>query len=94
MLKKNFRIKGKVWRWPGIGGWHFVTLGRELTAKIREEYGKGMIKIIASAGKSFWDTSLFPHTRDRTYLICIKKIIRQKEGIYEGDIVSLKFRIL
>ncbi len=94
MPKKNFKIKAQVWRWPGNGGWHFITLDRELTEKIREKYGKGMIKINAHVGKSFWQTSLFPHTKDRTYLICIKKVIRQKEGIYEGEVVTVKFEIL
>ncbi len=83
-----------MWRWPGDGGWHFITLDRDLTAKIRERYGKGMIRIIARVGISSWNTSLFPHTRDKTYLICIKKIIRQNEDLFENDLVQLKFEII
>jgi|SRR3989344_3100454 len=93
---KKFVVKGKVWRWPGVGGWHFVYVDKELTERIKKEgkeykYGSGFIGIRAKMGKSEWDTALFPHTKENTYLISIKAKIRNKEQIFEGDQISISF---
>jgi hypothetical protein len=82
-----------VWRWPGYGGWHFVTLDKKLFVKIREKYGKGMIKVIATLGKTTWKTSLFPHTQSGSYLICINKSVRKHEAVYEEDEVKVLFTV-
>ncbi len=92
-MKKNFTIKTKVWRWPGDGGWHFVTLDKKLSQDIRKVFTKGFVKIRVEIGKSAWDTSLFPH-KESGYLLCINKKIRSKEGIFEGDEVSIKIKVL
>lgn len=88
-----FRLKARVWRWPGDGGWHFVTLDKKLFNSIRTKYGKGMIKINGQIGKSKFETSLLPHTQSQSYLIAIKKSVRQSEGILEGDMINIKFEI-
>lgn len=90
---KKFVVEGKVWRWPGISGWHFVYVGKDLTEKIKKigkVYGSGFIKINASIGKSSWDTALFPHKKEETFLISIKQSIRKKEGVFEGNLVRVK----
>ena len=93
-MEKKHVIKAKVWRWPGDGGWHFVTLDKKLFSIIREKYGKGMIKIRATLCDTSWDTSLFPHMQSGSYLLCINKKVRKSEGIYEGDEINISFRIL
>lgn len=93
---KSFAVEGKVWRWPGDQGWHFVYVGKDLTSKIKKigkVYGSGFIKINASIGKSSWDTALFPHKKEETFLISIKQSIRRKEQIFEGDFVKIKVRL-
>lgn len=90
---KEYLIKTKVWRWPGDGGWHFVTLDRKLSQDIRKVFTKGFVKIQATLGSSTWNTSLFPH-KESGYLLCVNKKIRSKEGIFEGDEVSIKVKIL
>ena len=93
-MKKNFKIKAKVWRWPGDGGWHFVTLEKELSKKIRDVYTKGFVRVVATVGKTSWDTSLFPHKLSQSYLLSVKKSVRQKENIFEGDSIKLAFKIV
>ncbi len=92
MINKDFKIKGEVWLYPGLGGWHFVTLEKKLSEKIRKEIPKGFVKVQAKVGQSSWQTSLFPHKQSESYLLCIKNSIRKKEGVLAGDkiIVSLK----
>jgi hypothetical protein len=92
MLKKKFIIKAKVWRWPGDGGWHFVTLDKKLSESIRKVYTKGFVKIEAKIGKSVWKTSLFPH-KHSGYLLCVSKKIRKMEGILEGDEVKININL-
>ena len=92
-MKKNFTIKTKVWRWPGDGGWHFVTLDKKLSQNIRKVFTKVFVKIRAEIGGSAWDTSLFPH-KESGYLLCVNKKVRSKEGIFEGDDVNIKVKIL
>ena len=89
----KFLVKGKVYRYPGLGGWHFVELPKVLSAKIRKErhetVGWQFLKIQAKVGKTSWDTTLFP-TKIGPYLIAIKASVRKKEGIYDGDIVTIR----
>lgn len=86
---KPFTIRAQVWVYPGLAGWHFVTLDKTLSTKIREKYKTGFVKIRATIGKSVWNTSLFPHTQSSSYLLCIKNQIRKKEQIFEGDTISV-----
>ena len=94
MPKWNYKIKGKVWLYPGMSGWHFIALSKKDSAKIRKQFGKGLIKIQAKVGKSFWPTSLLPDTRTETYLIALKARVREVENIREGDEIKLEFKIL
>ncbi len=94
MSKKNLVVTGEVWLYPGLAGWHFVTLDKALSAKIKEVYKKGFVKIEATVGGSTWNTSLFPHAQSKAYLLCIKNQIRKKEGIFEGDTVKVAIRFL
>lgn len=95
-MKKSFTTKGKVWRWPGDFGWHFVYVDHKLNEEIKKKgtrYGSGFVRIRATLGKTSWDTALFPHKKEDAYLISVKKDIRKKEGITEGDLVEIKFRL-
>ncbi len=96
-MKKSFVIKSKVWRWPGDGGWHFVTLDKKLSEDIRAVYTRGFVKIQARVGKTVWNTSLFPHTinkkvsKQMEYLLCINKKLMKVEGIFTGDEIKIIF---
>jgi hypothetical protein len=92
-MKKNFNIKAKVWRWPGDGGWHFVNVDKKISKEIRDVYTRGFVKVNATIRHTSWDASLLPHKEDASYLLCIKKVVRKKEGIFEGDIVKINFKI-
>jgi len=86
-------MKVKMWKWPGEAGWHFVTLEKNLAEKIRNVYTKGMVKIKAKVGKTSWDTALFPHKLSKSYLLPMKKNVRLKEDIWEGDVLEINFKI-
>ncbi len=93
-LKQKFKVEAKVWLYPGLAGWHFVTLDKTLSSEIKKKYPKGFVKVEVTLSESSWQTSLFPHSQSKSYLICIKNAIRKKEGIFEGDEISLSVKIL
>ncbi len=96
-MSKVFLIKGEIWRWPGDGGWHFLTVDKKNSEKIRiigNPYGAGFIKTKVSIGKSVWETALFPNKKEKTYLISIKKKIRGQENLFEGEVVKVRVEII
>ncbi len=99
LKNKIHKIKGKVFVWPGDAGWHFVGLDKKTSSEIKQKYknkiyGAGFIKIKASIGKSIWTTALFPYKTQEIYLLSIKKQIRKKEGVFQGDHLNIVFEIL
>lgn len=94
MLKKTFSQKTKVWLYPGLGGWHFVTLDKKISTEIRSKYKTGFVKIEATVGKTKWLTSLFPHKLSDSYLLCIKASVRKAEGVFAGDEIKVFVKLL
>lgn len=92
-MKKNFLFTAKVWRWPGDAGWHFINVPKDISKKIRDRYPKGFVSINASIGKTSWNTALFPHKQSDAYLLSVKALVRKKEDIFEGDTISIRFKI-
>ena len=90
---KVFKIQTKVWLWPGQAGWHFITIGEEVSNIILKNKVKGMIPILATLGKTTWNTSLFPHKLSKGYILCLKKDIRKKENIFAGDNIKINFKL-
>ncbi len=93
-MKKSFIIKNKVWKWPGDGGWYFVTLDKKMYEQIRKIHLKGMVAVEAKLGKTVWFASLFPHKYSSSYILCIRKSVRKAEGILEDDEVKVKIKVL
>lgn len=93
-LKKKYEFKTGVWRWPGDMGWYFVTLDKAVSKDIRAVYTRGFVKIVARIGNTSWDTSLFLHKESDAYLLAIKKSVREKEGVREGERVAISFSLV
>lgn len=96
---KVFNVKAKVWKWNGQGPWHFVYVSDKDSSLIKKisnakrKVGFGFIPIEAEVGKTKWTTSLFP-TKEGPYLLSIKASVRKSEGIFEGDMVNVKVKII
>jgi hypothetical protein len=87
--------KGKVWKYPGFGGWHFFTIGKTLSSRIKKmnqapRRGFGSIHVKAKIGNTEWKTSIFP-TKEGTYLLAIKAEVRKRENITIGDTITVTF---
>ena len=99
MKKKRYNIRAKVWIYPGDVAWHFIFVPKADSLQIKKDYyllkrGWGSFPINATIGKTSWNTSIFPHSEYGTYILLLKKEIRKKEDIYDGDDVNISFNIL
>lgn len=95
-MKWSRELKGVVWRYPGAGGWHFVTLPPAAGREIRELFGGGAgwgsVRVEASVGKTTWKTSIFPDKKSGSYLLPIKSGVREAERLDAGS--RLRFRLV
>ncbi len=90
---KRVSFSAKVVIWTGNLGWHFVYLPKDIAVKIRKTqktYGGGFVRVLAKVGKTSWQTSLFPYTREETYLVALKKAVREKEDIFAGETITVR----
>ena len=83
---------------PDMPGWTFVSLPKELSIEIRENFqhfeeGWGRMKIMAKTGNSEWATSIWFDTKQDTYLLPLKGEIRKKENIELGKEVEIVISI-
>lgn len=93
-----YRVKNKLWRYSSEkASWFFITIPKDVVTDIREERprgpGWGQVRVEAQIDDVSWKTSLFPE-KGGTFLIAIKKDVRQKVDIAEGDTVSLTLTLL
>ncbi|MBS3902834.1 MAG: DUF1905 domain-containing protein [Anaplasmataceae bacterium] len=99
MVSKVFSVKAEVWLYPGMAGWHFVTLPKKTAADIKSSFGKkargwGSLPVEVVLGKTKWKTSIFPDKKSESYLFPVKAEVRKKEKIGAGDMVGFKVRVL
>lgn len=92
MKKPIYKIKAKVWLYPGMAGWHFVTLPKKQSNEIKELFsgmsgGWGSLPVIVTIGKTSWKTSIFPDKKTEAYLLPLKSEVRKKEKIVNGDTI-------
>jgi len=99
-MKNIFNFKSKVWLWSGENPWHFISVDKVTSEKIKKiQLGKlrrgwGAVKVKVLIGKSSWTTSIFPDKRSGTYLLPLKLEIRKKEGIMASDMVKVKLELI
>jgi len=98
MTRAAYRVRAKVWLYPGMGGWHFANLSPKQSAEIRGRFGDsargfGSLRVDVKIGRTAWKTSIFPDRRSDSYLFAIKADVRKKEHISAGDTVNAVVRI-
>ncbi len=92
----TFEFEGTIWYWRGPSPHHFVTVPEEYCEEIRAisglvTYGWGMIPVEVRLGDSTWRTSLWP--KDGRYIVPLRLNVRQREGVGEGDNVTIQLTI-
>jgi hypothetical protein len=56
--------------------------------------GFGSVRVDVVVGSSQWSTSLFPDSREGTYLLPVKKAVRLAEDLDEGADVAVTLTVV
>jgi hypothetical protein len=94
----SYSFKAELWLYPGEAGWHFLTLPAEVADDVRVQTAGaskafGSIKVTAEVGGHSWQTSLFRDNKSSSYLLPVKKGVRDKAKIGEGDEVTVHLSV-
>ncbi|HEY6569330.1 MAG TPA: DUF1905 domain-containing protein [Candidatus Limnocylindrales bacterium] len=92
----DLAFTGDVISWRGPAPFYFVEVPGDLCEIIGAvssmvTYGWGVIPVQVQLGGSDWTTSLFP--KEGRYLVPLKDAIRKREGLDQGDEVSVRLII-
>ena len=98
MIKLEYKMRAKVWLYPGAGGWHFVTRPARDSAAIKKAFGIaqrgwGSLPVIATVGKTSWKTSIFPDKKIGAYVLPLKADVRKKENIQLDRVIAFSVQI-
>ncbi len=94
----EFSFTNPLWRWEKRRElWTFVSLSEDASDRIaaateRFTHGFGSVRVEATVGGSTWRTSIFPS--DATYILPIKKAVREAEGLELDAPVVGKVRLV
>ena len=95
----QIEFEGEIFRWQSREQeWIFVALPAPLSAEIAEiprpRRGFGSVRVEARIGLSRWRTSIFPDATQGTYVLPLKRAVREAEGIGAEGIVSVCLDVL
>lgn len=94
----SYSFHAELWLYPGEAGWHFLTLPPDVADDIAEqsEAGNkafGSVKVAVEIGGHRWETSIFPDNKMGSYLLPVKKAVRDKARIRAGDAVDVRLEL-
>ena len=87
MLTVEFRAK--LWRYPGKGGWHFVTLPERYAPPVTHGWGRTPVMAVVDGHE--WKTSVWRDKGKRTLLAVPKSARGEKRA---GEAVGVRLRFL
>ena len=90
----TYRFSAELWRSPGDSGWCFVTLPHDVTDDIDERTadrrtGFGSVRVRATVGSTTWATSVFPDSGQASFVLPVKRPVRDAEHLGVGDVVTV-----
>lgn len=95
----SFEFNEELWLYQGDGAWYFITLPVKYANQIKTissplKRGFGSIKVLTTIGSTTWNTSIFPDSKSKSFLLPIKKEIRLKNSLQAGEKVKVSISIL
>lgn len=97
-MTSSYSFRAELWLYPGEAGWHFLTLPADVADAISAEAaafrrGFGSVKVTAEISGHTWQTSVFPDTKSGSYLLPVKKAVRDAARISAGDEVAVELSL-
>lgn len=98
-MVNQYKIKSKVWLYPGMAGWHFVSVPKKQSKEIKKVFGDlahgwGSLPVSVKIGRTKWKTSIFPDSRTDLYILPLKAEVRKKELIKAEDKVYIDLELI
>lgn len=95
----RFEFDADVFRWDArTQDWFFAGIPPEISAEIREvprmRRGFGSVRVQARIGDTVVRTSIFPDSDRGAYVLPLKRALREKEGVNEGDVIAVVLETL
>ena len=89
-----YRFTTELWPYEGEAAWWFLTVPADVSDDLRActqgmRRGFGSVRVRVTVGATTWSTSVFPDRRRDAYLLPVKKDVRLREGLEEGDRVPV-----
>jgi len=94
-----YRFDAEMWLYQGDAAWHFVTLPGDVADDIRartsgERRGFGSVRVQVTVGNTTWSTSVFPDKTSGSYVLPVKRSVRDAEGLEPGEAVPIDLRLI
>lgn len=98
MKRTTYKVRASVWLYPGMAGWHFVTIPQKQSDEIRTNFwakkrGWGSLPVRVTLGKMRWKTSIFPDKKQGCYVLPLKADVRKKEKVKAGGTVNFSLEV-
>ena len=95
----SFTFTTELWEWAGKSSWFFLSLPEADADEIDERFGRtaagfGSIRVEVRIGDTTWQTSIFPSTSEKTYILPVKKAVRSAEGLAPGVQARVELSII
>lgn len=89
MVELVIEFTEALWEHQGEAPWVFITLpaedAEEVRARVADRAGFGSVSVTAVIGGSRWQTSVFPDKDSGSFLLPVKRAIREQEDLAPGD---------
>ena len=89
-MEATFAFTAELFEWDARddASWVFVSLPVDVAEDIREmvpsKRGFGSVPVQVRCGTSAWRTSVFPSKESGSFVLPVKKAVRNKEGLEVG----------
>ena len=99
MTAPTFRFAAPLWASEGTGAWVLLTVPFDQADAIDDvsqgvRHGFGSVRIEARLGTTTWRTSLFPDSRRKSFVMGVKRAVREAERVDVGDTVHVEVTLL
>ena len=94
----EFAFDAPMWQWTNDAtSWWFVSLpapiADDIDQRVPRRPGFGSVRVHVTVGSSTWSTSVFPSNEAQTYVLPVKKDVRRRERLAEGDVVRVRMTL-
>lgn len=88
-MRRRFEFTGELWEAQAVAPWVFVTVPTEIADEIEAmdipQPSFGSVKVRVRVGDTAWSTSLFPDKKVGSFVLPVKRSVRESERLSIGD---------